>query len=855
MTAASAISAPVHLLADDEPAAPSTVATGVPAVKKTVAPAPQPAENPMSEAGAAAERSRLKNLIESSVDARCPETDPGLKRLRELLAKLGPEPNPPMEEAALSLVQTRKWQIFPLHTPNPKDRLCTCGTPGCTDQGKHPRTANGFHDSSSSPDQIRQWWNRWSNANIGIPTGVQNHICVLDVDPRHNGDKSLKNLELKYGKLPSTFTVRTGGGGFHFYFSRWTGPKIKSVSNALGDEYPGLDVKGEGGYTVGPGSLHLSGNRYEIINGGALVDVPEWLETLLVNPPGINGSNSSSFKAPEIINEGTRDTTLTAMATALANKNIGDVAVLAALREVNRTRCNPPYDDSKIVDIVRRQCDFVRKNPAVNPTRVTPSMTETAAHTKAAAQNEPKLADYGSCSGLTEVAAADRFVEKIAGECVFNISINKWHVWTGRVWKVDERNSIKNRCRNFVKSLYADLSGIGGKHDRNEYLSDVEKLNTRRGIDNIVALSAIQLTKRSEDFDSNPHILNLQNGSIEFTPDGINFREHRKEDMCSFIGGCEYHPEEPIPDIWSSHVHKVASEDPELATTVQTVFGYCLEGGNPLEKVVITYGSGRNGKSVTLRTFSRIFGKYAVSVAPNTLMESGNKTTSPERLKMRNARLIVAQEPNKQSVTQHQKDTSVLDSGFIKSASGKDTISARSLYSNTVEEFAVSGVVTISTNPLPTVNDRSVAFWDRLILIPFDFYFREEDRDPLIEEKFSQVLPGILNWLVQGWEIYRKTNTIMLCDTVKSVLAEYRCIDDEYAPFITDCIEERKNAETSARDLYNEYTSWSKSRCHSVKSQQTFGNDMAARFSKKRKKTGVTYSNIRIRTGQQQMGT
>jgi len=253
------------------------------------------------------------------------------------------EPHPSMIDVALEIVKTHKWQIFPLHTPNPKDRLCTCGDLKCQNQGKHPRTANGFQDSSSSPDVIRQWWSRWSNANIGIPTGHPNFIAVLDIDPRNGGDKSLAKLEGKYGKLPRTFTVKTGSGGFHFYFSRFAGTKLKSVSNALGDEYPGIDLKSNGGYVVSPGSLHISGGRYEIINDVALVDVPEWLETLLINPPGTGGKcKSTSFKAPEIIKEGTRDTTLTAMACSLANKNIGDAEVLAVLREVNRTRCSPP---------------------------------------------------------------------------------------------------------------------------------------------------------------------------------------------------------------------------------------------------------------------------------------------------------------------------------------------------------------------------------------------------------------------------------------------------------------------------------------------------------------------------------
>ena len=70
----------------------------------------------------------------------------------------------------------------------------------------------------------------------------------------------------------------------------------------------------------------------------------------------------------------------------------------------------------------------------------------------------------------------------------------------------------------------------------------------------------------------------------------MTFREHRKEDLCSFIGGCGYRPDEPVPEIWINHAHKIASEDPDLEKTIQTVLGYSLDGGNPLEKLVFTYG-------------------------------------------------------------------------------------------------------------------------------------------------------------------------------------------------------------------------------------------------------------------------
>lgn len=565
---------------------------------------------------------------------------------------------------------------------------------------------------------------------------------------------------------------------------------------------------------------------------------------------GLNGTRTlapgtRTTRPDEKIPEGQRNNELFRMAARLRSNGMSEAGIRAALLEENRIRCVPPLPDDEVIRIAGSAGQYPPGKPPVpaitTTTRIDPSGNVTVTTTA------------GERISLTELAAAERFVEKIAGECLFNVSTGKWHVWNGKVWKPDNRNHVRNRCRHFVKGLYADIAGIDGRGERSAYLSDVEKLNTKRGIENITGLAGIQLTRLSEDFDANPHVLNVQNGTLEFTGSGVVFREHRKEDMCSFIAGCAYDPTAPVPEIWTRHVTLVASEDPELAKTVQSVFGYLLDGSNPLEKILVCYGAGRNGKSVTLRTIARVLGNYAVSVNPLTLMSDGNRTTSPERLKMRNVRLIVAQEPANPSENPNKADKTTLDAGFLKSASGKDTIAARGLYSNDVQEFTVMGLICLSTNTLPTVNDRSVAFWDRLTLLPFDHYFRPEERDPKIEEKFSAVLPGILNWLIEGWDTYRKTGTIPLCPTILQVLTEYRNTDDEYAGFVADCIEDVKGAETPGDDLYTEYESWTRSRHNTPKPVQMFGRDMASRYSKKRKKTGIVYCDIRIRSGQQQV--
>ncbi|MDJ0288209.1 MULTISPECIES: bifunctional DNA primase/polymerase [Bacillus] len=161
----------------------------------------------------------------------------------------------PNGKAAIAYASKLNWSVFPLHTPNGK--LCSCHNPNCQSVGKHPRTKNGLKAASTNLEVIREWWEKWPEANIAIATGQESGFVVLDVDPRHGGEGSLDLLKNQYGSLPNTIEAITGGGGRHILFKN--PGQVKNKTNIL----PGLDVRGEGGYIVVSPSLHACGKRYE----------------------------------------------------------------------------------------------------------------------------------------------------------------------------------------------------------------------------------------------------------------------------------------------------------------------------------------------------------------------------------------------------------------------------------------------------------------------------------------------------------------------------------------------------------------------------------------------------------------
>ena len=152
------------------------------------------------------------------------------------------------------------WPVVSLHSVTP-DGKCTCGKPDCGQHaGKHPRIKKWRETASTDAEQIRKWWKDWPTANIGIVTGHASGVFVVDIDPRHGGDKELAKLFAAHGEFPKTLQVQTGGDGAHYYF-RMPGFQVKNMTGKSALK-PGLEIKSDGGLVVAPPSNHLSGKRY-----------------------------------------------------------------------------------------------------------------------------------------------------------------------------------------------------------------------------------------------------------------------------------------------------------------------------------------------------------------------------------------------------------------------------------------------------------------------------------------------------------------------------------------------------------------------------------------------------------------
>jgi len=233
----------------------------------------------------------------------------------------------------LSLLETalmyasRGWRVLPI-----------------TENAKSPPLISKWQvRATDEARQIKRWWAKWPNANIGIATGCESGIFIVDVDPINGGDETLDNL-LKENSFPETSTVRTGSGGRHIFFKCDT--RIKSSNGKkLGQ---GIDLKAEGGYIVAARSVHPNGNQYAWDNSKLVAEPPEWLMELIDSPTKNKGVTLSD---EGFIPVGQRNNELYRRGCSLRGKGSSSSDMAREIHRINRHDCESPLPDDEVNQI------------------------------------------------------------------------------------------------------------------------------------------------------------------------------------------------------------------------------------------------------------------------------------------------------------------------------------------------------------------------------------------------------------------------------------------------------------------------------------------------------------------------
>lgn len=239
--------------------------------------------------------------------------------------------------------QNFNWRIILLH--GIVDGRCTCGNFQCKSPGKHPMFKKWQETGTADPKILEDWGKKHPSANFGVMTGSASNLFVLDIDPRNGGNESLEELGITPDDLQWGFELETGGGGRHYYFSLPAEVEIPRVK----DLAPGVDIKCEGGFVVGPGSRHASGEVYRWVTpSGYFMSPPAVVPDKILCLLRQAKARKDSGPLVADFEEGARNESLMRVAGAMVHNGHSEEAVRAALLEENRLRCRPPLPEDEV---------------------------------------------------------------------------------------------------------------------------------------------------------------------------------------------------------------------------------------------------------------------------------------------------------------------------------------------------------------------------------------------------------------------------------------------------------------------------------------------------------------------------
>jgi hypothetical protein len=211
----------------------------------------------------------------------------------------------------------------------------------CWQKAKEPAIASWLPYQTTLPSelQVTAWFSA-NSRNLAIVCGrVSGNLLVIDCDSQEAYDTFVKTYGALIGNCPVVKTSR----GYHIYIR--TDRPVRSAKR------DGIDIKAEGGYVIGPGSVHPDGTVYQVVQGD-LAHIPVIDSTLLGLEEAPAAVPATSAAQTTIYKEGNRNDGLYRDACSMRARGLSREAITAALQEVNRVQCDPPLGDTEVAIII-----------------------------------------------------------------------------------------------------------------------------------------------------------------------------------------------------------------------------------------------------------------------------------------------------------------------------------------------------------------------------------------------------------------------------------------------------------------------------------------------------------------------
>lgn len=264
-------------------------------------------------------------------------------------------------------------------------------------------------------------------------------------------------------------------------------------------------------------------------------------------------------------------------------------------------------------------------------------------------------------------------------------------------------------------------------------------------------------------------LINLKNGTFVFSEGNSYLRDFRAEDFLTYQLPFDYDPEAGCPE-WDGFLEKVIP-DKLRQLILSQYLGYVFARHLKLEKTLILFGSGANGKSVVFDVVCALLGRENVSqIALESIINSDYY-----RAMLANNLLNYAPEISNR-----------IQPDKFKQLTSGEPIEARLPYGQPMilRDYAR---LAFNTNELPADIEHTEAFFRRFLIIPFDVTIKAEERDANLAKRIIRSeLSGVFNWMLRGLKSLLERNSFASCEAADEILDSFKRESDSVAMFIED---------------------------------------------------------------------
>jgi len=270
----------------------------------------------------------------------------------------------------------------------------------------------------------------------------------------------------------------------------------------------------------------------------------------------------------------------------------------------------------------------------------------------------------------------------------------------------------------------------------------------------------------------NAVLINLKNGTFEVTPEGTRLRPFNREDFMTYQLPFDYNPKATAP-LFEKFLNHVLP-DLDRQSVLAEFLGYIFVRTEylKLEKALLLYGTGANGKSVFYDIVNALLGAENVS---SYTLENLTQKEGYYRAMISDKLVNYASEISDRA-----------NAAYVKQlASGEDT-DGRLPYG---EPFIVKNYAKLifNLNQLPRDVEHTFAYFRRLLIVHFEVTIPEADQDKQLAKKIIETeLSGVFNWVLVGLDRILKNRAFTDSIAINQAREEYATNSDNVKLFLID---------------------------------------------------------------------